>query len=514
MVIFAGMRGNNYSIYLLSFCVMILISVSSYAQSGWTLHWEGNAYLNGSTGEYLPFWQRTGHDGVLPYTSSAVITAGADFKYRSVNGVFFETGANLAGQTMAGSAWNSSGVKGIVDRLYVSAGWRMLHMDVGMKPRKRELGDLSLTGGNIIYTGNTRNIPGINAWSDWIWFEKGHWFGIKGNFAHYQMIDPRCIADAMIHNKSFAFKVALGRKVDFEAGLDHWAQWGGVSPAAGKRPSSFNDYIKVIFAKRGGKGATLSDQQNALGNHLGREYIRLTWRAATFDMVFQYDLPFEDGGQVIKLEPFPDGVYTLKFSFKEKQRLVNEVLYEFANTTWQSGPVHDRPATQEEMTKDYGKYVYWQDPEHHYYGKMVPGGIDDYFNNSEYKSGWTYYGRPICLPLMIPFAPGEDGITHGIVSNRVRAHHIGLKGMAWRLPYAFKATYSSNWGRYQGKDQGFFASHPKQLSLALEVELSEQVTKIPVAFVVGAYGDFGQVYHNTAGLSLRVIYSGSRYLTR
>lgn len=514
MVIFAGMKGNNCRVYLLSFCIMALLSVSAYAQSGWTVQWQGNAYLNGSTGEYLPFWQRTGHDGILPYTSSAVLTAGTDLKYKADNGIFFETGANLAGQAMTESPWNSGGTRGIVDRLYISAGWKVLHLDVGMKPRMRELGDLSLTGGNIVFTGNARNMPGLNAWSDWIWFEKGHWFGVKGNFAHYQMIDSRYISDAMLHNKSFAFKVALGRKVDFEAGLDHWVQWGGISPTAGKRPSSFSDYLKVILAKRGGDDATLSDQLNALGNHFGREYVRLTWRAAAFDMVFQYDLPFEDGGQVIKLEPFPDGVYTLKFSFKESQRLVNEILYEFVNTTWQSGPVHDRPATEEEMTKDYGKYVHWQDPDHHYYGRMVPGGRDDYFNNSEYKSGWTYYGRPLCLPLMIPFAPGEDGITRGIISNRVRAHHVGIKGVAWKLPYAFKATYSSNWGRYFGEGEGFFASRPKQLSLALEVELAEQVTNIPVSFVVGAYGDLGKVYRNSTGLSLRIIYGGSHSLRR
>lgn len=514
MVIFAVMKGNCCLIYILSFFAVMLLPVSAGAQTGWTIQWESNAYLNGSTGAYLPFWQRTGHDGILPYTSAALLTAGADLKYRADNGIFFEAGANLAAQAMTGSSWNPGGLNGIVDRLYLSAGWRMLHLDVGMKPRERELGDLSLTGGNILFTGNTRNMPGVNVWSDWIYFEKGRWFGIRGNFAHYQMIDPRYISGAMIHNKSFAFKVALGRRVDFEAGMDHWAQWGGVSPTAGKRPSSFNDFLRVIVAKQGGGDATLSDQLNALGNHLGREYVRLTWRATAFDMVFQYDIPFEDGGQFIKLEPFPDGVYTLKFSFNGKRRFVNEVLYEFANTTWQSGPVHDRAATEEEMTKDYGKYVYWQDPDHHYYGRIVPGGMDDYFNNSEYKSGWTYYGRPMCLPLMIPYAPDESGITTGIVSNRVRAHHIGIKGVAWRLPYAFKATYSSNWGRYFGDGKDVFASRPKQLSLALEVELSEQVTNIPVAFVVGAYGDLGKVYRNSAGLSLRVIYGGSRSLRR
>ena len=514
MVIFAGMKGNNCFIYILSFCLIFFVSTSSDAQSGWTVQWESDAYLNGSTGEYLPFWQRTGHDGILPYTSSAVLKAGADFKYKADNGMFFETGAHLVGQAMTESSWNDSGAKGIVDRLYISAGWKMLHLDVGMRPRVRELGDLSLTGGNIMFTGNARNIPGFNAWTDWIWFEKGHWVGIRGNFAHYQLNDPRYITGAMIHNKSFAIKLALGRKVDFEAGLDHWAQWGGISPTDGKRASSFDDYLRVILARHGNDDATLSDQLNALGNHLGREYVRLTWRAAAFDMVFQYDLPFEDGGQVIKLEPFPDGVYTLRFSFKEKQRFVNEILYEFVHTTWQSGPIHDRPATEDEMTKDYGKYVYWQDPDHYFYGKIVPGGRDDYFNNSEYRSGWTYHGRSMGLPLMIPYAPDEDGITCGIVSNRVRAHHVGVKGMVWKLPYAFKATYSSNWGRYFREGQGFFASHPKQLSLALEVELAEQVTNIPVSFMVGAYGDIGKVYKNSAGLSLRIIYGGSHSFRR
>ena len=514
MVIFADMKGINSLIYILSVYLLCLFSADAYAQSGWCVQWKGTAHLNAVTGDYLPFWQRTGYDGLMPYSSAAVLTVGADVSYRADNGIYFETGANLAGQLAAASPWDEGEVKGLVDRLYVSGGWKMLHLDVGMKPRSRELGPLSLTGGNILMTGNARNIPGVNAWSDWIYFEKGHWFGIRGNFAHYQMIDNRYISNTMLHNKSFAFKVALGRKVDFEAGLDHWAQWGGVSPTAGARPVSFKDYLRVIFAKHGGSDATLSDQLNALGNHLGREYVRIVWKAAPFDMTFQYDMPFEDGGQFIKAEPMPDGVYTLKFSFNDRKRFVTDVLYEFANTTWQSGPVHDRPATEEEMTKDYGKYVYWQDPDHYFYGRVVPGGLDDYFNNSEYRSGWTYYGRAIGLPLMIPRAPDEDGISYGFVSNRVRAHHIGVMGVAWSVPYSFKATYSSNWGRYADQGKGFFASHPQQLSLALEVELSEQVTNIPLTFAIGAYGDFGKVYANSAGISLRILYGGFRTLRR
>ena len=57
----------------------------------------------------------------------------------------------------------------------------------------------------------------MNLWSDWIYFEKGHWVGIKGNISHYQMMDNRYVKGTLVHNKSLAFKVALGRKVDLEA---------------------------------------------------------------------------------------------------------------------------------------------------------------------------------------------------------------------------------------------------------------------------------------------------------
>ena len=74
-----------------------------------------------------------------------------------------------------------------------------------------------------------------------------------------------------------------------------------------------------------------------------------------------------------------------------------------------------------------------------------------------------------------------------------------------------KATYTSNWGRY-GTSSELFVSKPKQLSLALEVNLGKQVTRLPVDFAVGAYCDYGKLYQNSAGLSLRVLYNNWRVL--
>ena len=496
MVIFAIMNLKSLCSILVAMCV----SAAAHAQ-GWQLDWGGSAQMLAGTGDYLPFWARTGHDGLIPNSTGGLVQAGVDVSYATANGWTFSAGTNLVGQAATASPWSDKGVRGLVDRLYVSGSWKMLHMDIGMKPREREISDLSVSGGNFMYSRNSRNIPGINAWSDWIYFEKGHWVGVKGNFAHYQMIDNRYVKGALVHNKEVALKVALGRKVDLIGGFGHWVQWGGYSPLYGDCPDTFRDYMKVVFGGRGGSDATLSDQLNMLGNHLGREYVRVNWRAKAFTMTFQYDKPFEDGSGMT-LQNVPDGIWTLNFSFNERDALVTDVLYEFITTTWQSGPAHDRPATEEEMSK--------QDPDSFYYGKIVLGGCDNYFGNSEYRSGWTNYGRVIGCPLLLPSAPGDDGICLSMASTRLRAHHFGLKGVVChKVPYSFKATYSRNYGKYNQPETSYFVSRPWQLSLALEAELTKKLTRLPVCFSVGVYGDVGELYHNSAGLSVKVSYDGS-----
>lgn len=483
------------------FALSILLALSSIAASaqGWTIGWQAETDFLGGTGDYLPFWSRTGRNGIVPYSSSALVIGGASAGYKAANGIYFETGANLAGSLESKNPINPSRVNGIVDELYVGGGWKMLHLDLGMKSREKELGDLSISGGNILWSGNARNIPGINAWSDWIYFEKGHWFGFKGNLAHYQMIDNRYVAGTMLHNKSLSLKAALGRKVDLIFGVDHWAQWGGTSPREGSQPATFNDFLRILFVQAGGEDATVSDQMNVLGNHLGKEYLRLDWRAERFVMTFQYDMPFEDNGGIKRLQNFPDGVWSLKFSFADRKSFVTDVIGEFINTTWQAGPIHDRPATEEEMKH--------QNPESPYYGRVVIGGLDNYFMNGTYQSGWTNYGRTIGLPLILASAPNEDGIVNGIRNNRLRAYHVGIQGNVFEgVPYIFKSTYSSNWGRYNIGESNFFYTRPWQLSLALELEFGKDITNLPLTLAVGAYGDIGKVYQNSFGLTLRIRY--------
>lgn len=475
---------------------LLIMNLAAGAQ-GWQMDWHSSVRLGVSTGQYMPFWARTGGDGLLPVTSGGLVTAGADVSYRASSGFFFEGGVNLAGAAAVKSQLYDNAVYGMVDRLYVSGGWKMLRLDVGMLPREKSLGDLSISGGDVMWSGNARNIPGINASTDWIYLEKGHWIGVKGNLAHYQLIDNRYVDRAMIHNKEIAVKIALGRNIDLIGGFAHWAQWGGNSPVYGDYPVSLKNFYRIFMAKNGGEGASVSDQVNVLGNHLGKEYFRLDWRTSAFTMTAQYDKMFEDNSGM-QFKNAPDGVWSLKFSFSNRKALVTDVIYEHIRTTWQSGTDHDRPATEEEMKN--------QDPDDYYYGRVVIGGCDNYFSNGEYRSGWTNYGRTIGLPLILPNMPGEDGKCYGMASNRLRGHHIGIRGIMSGIPYTFKGTYTRNYGKYKQGNSSFFATAPWQLSLALELEIGERFNRLPVNLSTSIYGDIGQVYQNSAGLALKISY--------
>ena len=111
---------------------MFLLCQLHARTSGWQSDWYASARMAGGTGGYLPFWARTGEDGILPVRSSGLLTLGADVAYKSANGLFFDAGANLVGAYSMKSMLNPDPVYGFVDRAYITAGWKMLRADVAL----------------------------------------------------------------------------------------------------------------------------------------------------------------------------------------------------------------------------------------------------------------------------------------------------------------------------------------------------------------------------------------------
>ena len=484
---------------------------------GSALVWDVSVYGFSGTDGRLPFWAVTGRRGLFPaslglaghgsmegggFSGGALVTGGADWSYRTARSIVLDAGISLAGYGAPGD-W-----KGMVDRLYFGIGWKKLHLDAGMRDRPYDFAGLSLTGGDLAYTGNARNLPGYNLHTDFIWLPfRKKVVALKGNFADYGLWDNRYVEHTLVHNQSLFIKVRPFRRLDVTLGLEMWSQWGGYSPQYGEQPDSFRDYLRVLCAAGGGADALQGDQDNALGNHLGRELIRFDWHADDFTVTFQHDIPFEDGSGT-RFWNFPDGVNTLSLSFKDRTRWVTDVLYEFVYTRDQSGPLHDRPATEEEKEQSGLSYT-------------ILGGEDNYFNNGVYRSGWTYFGQTIGLPLCYPMYRSGNGVVMGVASNSLVAHHFGIRGVAVRkVPYKFLFTWSRHYGRTRKFDQDQswrFENHPQQFSIALEGELPGRLLmgksyqsgeKCGMSVGLGLYADFGEVFPDSFGMTVRISCSG------
>ena len=490
----------------------LAVAACTFMSSGQTcdLSWDVSLNGAGATTESLPFWAVTNKNGLVPPSHGAFMTAGTDFRYGSRPGVDVYAGLKLTGSVQPSSmsriitapviegfgteaaSGSASRWRGMVNQLYAGVGWKMLRLDIGMRDRETEYGGLSLTGGDIVWTGNARAMPGYNLQVSYfdIPGTRGI-FSVKANYADYKLLDDRYVDGVLLHNKSLFFKFRLARRLHLQLGLEQWSMWGGVSPVHGRQPQSFKDYLRVVCGLSGGADATQSDQINVLGDHRGRELIQLDWTADDFTVTFAHDIPFDDSSGM-GFQNFPDGVNTLSFSFNDKDKWISDILYEFVYTKWQSGPYHD---TSDAPPKEGEEW-------------HILGGRDNYFNNGAYKSGWTYYGMTAGLPLFTPMPADGDGVTMGVCNNRVVAHHIGIAGKIVRkIPYRFKATYSENYGNYS-QTLDIFGKALRQVSLALEVDIPAFSDKWPLAVSVGAYGDVGELYRDSFGLTLRLSYSG------
>ena len=74
-------------------------------------------------------------------------------------------------------------------------------------------------------------------------------------------------------------------------------------------------------------------------------------------------------------------------------------------------------------------------------------GIDNYFNNNLYRSGWTYENRVLGVPFIT-----LDPERFRISNNKILVHHFGLTGTAFNyIPYKFLTSYRINDGGKGGE---------------------------------------------------------------
>jgi len=414
--------------------------------------------LNGglSSEENLPFWMTVNKFGTIPNSDYLLLSASlfSEFQQPEKNFDFSYKGSF--------SGYLADVNHAIVNELYMSLRFKNWLLDVGNKYDELNYGGLSSSNGNFVKSTNSRAFPGFNIKTmGFITLPVAKkWFAFKLNLANYWLNDDRVVDGAMLQHSSLFFKFKFSDKLNLVTGIDHYAQWGGTSPEFGKQPSSFKDFIKIFFAQGGGN--TINDQENALGNHLGAYLINLNGTYEKLNWSFYLSHPFEDHSG-LNFSNYPDGLFGLFFDFKKPENFISHLVLEYTNTTDQG---------RKSSTNDL---------------------IDNYFNNSIYGSGWTYFGRIIGTPF---FQPEEkvDGITPGVSLDysRFKAYHIGLKGyISQTVNYRahFNYTYYPGW---------FYAPISSNL-YSTSIEFDIHLESIPFEITAGAAGDFGDFGPSNVG---------------
>ncbi|MBO4263502.1 MAG: hypothetical protein J5871_02330, partial [Bacteroidales bacterium] len=411
----------------------------------------------------MPFWATANQYGIMPETSGTMTWMQAASQFDGSKTLQWRWGVSAAVTQDDFALQRPNDFLHTVDELYASLRWKVLTLDVGFKHRPQDfmaaspaLGSLSSIGGSLLWSGNSREMPGyritLSPWS--VPGTQGH-LQLLGSWGDFSTTDTRFVQGCLVHAMQFALRLRFGG-FSFTGGIDHAAQWAGVSrnPLVGRQPSGFGDYLRICIGATAGASGTASDRQNALGNHLGAIQLRFDYQGNGWQVTARHESPYEDRSGM-RFQNFPDGVNTLAFRFDDKDRWVSDILYEFHYTKNQSGTVERFYLTPEQVEQ------YKDDPRLYRYSEAEPyglivGGGDDYSNNGEYKSGWTAYGRSVGNPLFFPTGTRAGtwspvGETLGVENNRLLAHHFALSGKLFRkVPYKLLLTYSLNYGRYRG----------------------------------------------------------------
>ena len=462
---------------------MLLRSLEGYTGYSWqrtsadTLKWDVALSAVISSGNYAPFWIHTNTRGsVSEQPFSGTINA-AIFKNERQTKRWIDYSA-AARVTMLidrrfraypQEAWASA-------RLYV------FRITAGFCPDEYNIdtADPILTSGNLLFSRNARPIPRITVSTNgYIPFP--FLFGyleFKAGITHGWMIDNVFVNHSFLHHKYIGGRIGGNLPVNIAYEFHHAAQWGGYSPLHGDLGNNFNSFKHIFFAQNGGNNP--NDQMNAEGNHLGSQQLSLIakwkgWRVTAYWQNIFEDAPVYPLWRSVNIA---DGLWGL--SIKQSHwPFINGVLYEFVNTTYQSGMLHDIDG-------------------------LVIGGGDSYFTNGIYRNGWNFYMHTLGTPLITsPFYNSEPSQTQTL-NNRIRAHHIGLSGDIYTFKYRLVCSHTVNYGNYNLHD---IASNrtAKNRNTAILLSVSKTVPQAwGLNFSVTLATDIGSQFGNNFGAMLTI----------
>ncbi|MGM9508448.1 capsule assembly Wzi family protein [Larkinella sp. GY13] len=449
-----------------------------------------------------PFWLRSNQYGTvptdLPYASVRTglrwdsrfypIDDNTPIKKRDFFG--FGYGVELVGNTGAGSKTTL-----IIPELYGKLRAGAFELVAGRRREVVGLVDSTLSSGSFSWSGNALPLPkiqiGLSQYTP-IPLTAGI-LSVRGFFAHGWFEQKNFVSRAFLHQKALYARIGKAKwPVKLYAGFNHQAEWGGTTSELsdglikeGRFPSNFQAYSYMVTGSSLGYNPGVDttyysrfDRENRIGNHLGSIDVGLEFSTKKMSILLYRQSVYEDGSLFYRTN-LEDGLNGIRFrSLKPATsgfRITGAVV-ELLYTKSQGGSVFEAA------------------------DKLR--GRDNYFNHSQYRSGWSYFGQGIGTPFITPMTTARPDLPqYGFFSNnRVRAFHTGLQGGFGRnCTFQMKLSYSENFGTYDVP----FPNTVEQFSSLLQVGVPLNQSGLLVT--VSAASDQGGLFPRSNG-----VYAGIR----
>lgn len=422
-------------------------------------------------GENLPFWLLSNRYGMHTNDSNQAFGRFSIKQEIDKDKVF----SYAYGLSTIGRLNNNSDF--YFEEWYAELKFHFLKFEAGSKRKILGVQDHNLGSGGILWSGNARPLPEITL-STFDYVDVPYTSGymqFNGGMSHGWVDDYPGIRDVWLHHKWLMLRSGGNLPIRITAGLHHFAQWGGYSDKYGQLGTDFKTFRRVFIANGGFEDSPEPEQINAVGNHLGSYNFRIDYNLKNYKTGFYWESIFEDNSGR-KLRNLPDGLYGFSFKTNNKESIVNQFIFEYLTTDYQSGsPTVDT------------------------INNISNNGGDNYFRHSIYKMGWSSQLMTIGIPLISsPIYTNSDENVGVFVNNRVKALHFGLGGSFSMLDYKLLYTHSVNKGTY-----GTSFNPPYQDNSLLIALTFEDVWIEGSSFHVDFGIDVGEFYGNNYGLMLR-----------
>jgi len=432
-----------------------------------------------SSGAYSPFWIQSDQYGRISSTpTSADLWVGLNKDFGKKTRLFdYGFKANLLLRT------DDKTTRIYFHEIYAKARFSVFDLSIGSKEQQYGNQDSTLSCGGFLFSQNARPMPKVTLGIEHftvIPYTLGL-LEIKGAIAHGWFTDNIYTKNLYLHHKYLYGKIGGKLPVHFQYGLDHVAQWGGIIPGNVQQPVGFSDFVDIFYGHAGGKNALVTDQLNALGNHIISQSMRLDVDVSDFRISGYWQNLSEDGPIKIMFYSMnrADGLWGISVR-NTKFPFVKGLLYEFLETTDQSGPYHDKDG-------------------------LIYGGADDYFTNGVYQNGWTYFSRTIGTPFISSPLYNKNGAV-SIANNRVEVHHFGIEGDVLGYQYKYLTSFSYNYGTYSNP-------YPEMIqNTSMLLQVNKQFPKLSnIQCGLSVAADFGKLYGNSFGCSFSIRKTGNLF---